>query len=94
MKNRHLTTPRLLINFGQKLSEKKGDLIIGVPAKLLIPSDKESSRIVFFSVADPFHFDTAPDPYPRIQPKIEKYKLFFKAFTSDYPKNYLLLYTY
>ena len=61
MENRHLTTPKLLINFEQKLSEKKGDLIIGAPAKLLIPSDKESNRKVFFSVADPFHFDTAPD---------------------------------
>ena len=42
------------------------------------------------SVADPFNFDTAPDPrirlmeaWIRIRPKIEKYQLFFLLITQQ-----------
>ena len=49
------------------------------------------------SVADPFIFGTDPDPRisfvkKRTRPKIEKCQLFYDFFSSDYQKNYLLLY--
>ena len=40
------------------------------------------------SVADPFHFDTDPDP-TKNQKKIVSF--FYNFFSSDYSKNYLLL---
>ena len=51
------------------------------------------------SVADPSHFDTAPDSRInfvetriRIRPKIEKNINFFDNFSSDYPKIIMLFY--
>ena len=53
------------------------------------------------SVVDPFHFNTDPDPrirlvekriLLRIRPKIEKITTFYNLFSSENPKNYLLLY--
>ena len=63
---------------------------------------KREKKCRLNSVADPFDFDTDPDlrihsveKRLRIRSKIDKMSTFISTlFSSDYPKNYLLLYKY